>query len=134
MIPGGLSVSQRAAAQGATARVSATPEALEVIGRLRAKRGSLVFFQSGGCCAGSSPMCLAEGDLAPGPNDLRLGEIGGCAFYIDADQYERWGRPGFVVDVVPGVEESFSLEIPEGVHFVSRTADGVPARELPTRA
>ena len=122
MIPGGLTASQTAAAQEATARVSATPEALELVERLRAKHGSLVFFQSGGCCAGSSPMCLVEGDLSPGPNDLRLGELGGCAFYIDADQYERWGCPEFVVDVASGVEESFSLETSEGVHFVSRTA------------
>jgi uncharacterized protein len=115
--PGGssLPLARRAA------HVTATAEALELIERLRAKHRSLVFFQLGGRCAGSSPMCLAEGDLPPGPNDVRLGEIGGCAFYVDADQYEHWGRPEFVVDVVPGIEESFSLETPEGVHFISRT-------------
>ena len=104
--------------------VTATPEALELIERLRARHGRLVFFQSGGCCAGSSPMCLPEGDLLPGTRDLHLGEIGGCAVYIDAEQYARWCRPELVIDVSPGVEESFSLETPEGVHFVSRTVGG----------
>ena len=104
------------------ARVTATPRALALIERLRAAHGSIVFFQSGGCCAGSSPMCLPEGDLPPGTNDLCLGDIGACAFYIDAEQYRRWGEPEFVIDVSPGCEESFSLETREGVHFVTRTA------------
>jgi uncharacterized protein len=130
MTRGGQTASQTAVAQEATARVAqeatarvtATPQALALIARLRAKHRSIVFFQSGGCSAGSSPICLPEGDLGPGPNDLRLGEIGGCAFYIDADQYERWGRPEFLIDVAPGLEESFSIETPEGLHFISRTA------------
>ncbi len=97
----------------------ATTEALEVIERLRAAHGPLVFFQSGGCCDGSAPMCLRAGELPPAPGDRRLGEIGGAAFYIDADQDERWRRPGFVIDVAPGAADSFSLEGLEGVHFVS---------------
>ena len=44
-------------------RVTATPEALELIERLRAEHGPLMFFQSGGCCDGSSPMCLPDGEL-----------------------------------------------------------------------
>jgi uncharacterized protein len=101
-------------------RVMATTEALDVIERLRAAHGPLVFFQSGGCCDGSAPICLRAGELPPAPGDIRLGEIGGAAFYIDADQYERWRRPEFVIDVAPGAAESFSLEGPEGVHFVAR--------------
>ena len=69
------------------------PEALDMIERLGAAHGALVFFQSGGCCDGSSPMCLRQGELPPAPQDVRLGEIGGAPFYIDAEQYERWGRP-----------------------------------------
>jgi uncharacterized protein len=100
--------------------VSATPEALEFVERLRAVHGPLVFFQSGGCCDGSAPMCLRAGELYPGPGDVRLGDIGGAPFYIDADQFERWNRPTFVIDVAPGAAESFSLEGLEGVHFVAR--------------
>ena len=44
--------------------VTATPAALEAIARLRAAHGPLAFFQSGGCCDGSSPICL-QGRRAP---------------------------------------------------------------------
>jgi uncharacterized protein (DUF779 family) len=101
-----------------TPNVTATPEALEVIERLRAAHGPLAFHQSGGCCDGSAPMCLLEGELPPGPGDVRLGEIGGAPFYVDGELWERWGRPEFVVDVAAGAADSFSLEGGEGVHFV----------------
>jgi uncharacterized protein (DUF779 family) len=101
--------------------VTATAEALALIERLRAVHGPLMFFQSGGCCDGSAPMCLPDGELVTGPGDLLLGVIDGASFYIDADQYERWSRPRFELDVSPGPGESFSLEGTEGVHFVVRT-------------
>ena len=75
------------------APVSATRAALEVIDRLGAAHGPLMFIQSGGCCEGSSPICLEEGELPLGPDDMRLGEIGGAPFYIDAQTYERLGKP-----------------------------------------
>jgi uncharacterized protein (DUF779 family) len=100
--------------------VGATPAALEVIHRLEVTHGPLAFFQSGGCCDGTAAMCLKEGELPAALSDLRLGEIGGAPFYIDADQYERWGRPRFLIDVASGAAEGFSLEGLEGVHFVSR--------------
>jgi uncharacterized protein len=103
-----------------TELVSATRAALEVITRLEAAHGPLAFFQSGGCCDGTSPICLKDGELPAGPHDVQLGEIGGAPFYIDADQYERWGRPEFVIDVSVGAAEGFSLEGLEGVHFVTR--------------
>lgn len=100
--------------------VGATPAALEVIQHLEAAHGPLAFFQSGGCCDGTSAICLKDGELPASPNDMRLGEIGGAPFYIDSDQYRRWGEPRFLIDVAPGAAEGFSLEGLEGVHFVSR--------------
>ena len=70
-------------------RVVATESAVAEIRRLRDEHGPLMFFQSGGCCDGSSPMCFPDGELLLGPNDLLLGEVDGCPFYIDADQDER---------------------------------------------
>lgn len=99
-------------------RVSATPEALEVIERLAAEHGPLVFLQSGGCCDGSSPLCLRRGELLMGPNDILLGEVGPAAFYVDRDQFERWGKPRFVIDVSPGAGDTFSLEGRDDLHFV----------------
>jgi uncharacterized protein len=104
-----------------TAAVTATPAALEVIQRLSAAHGPLAFFQSAGCCDGGSPLCLKDSELPPGPHDVRLGEIAGAPFYIDAQQYERWGRPTFTIGVSPGAAEGFSLEGLEGVHFVTLT-------------
>ncbi len=100
--------------------VTATEAARNLIKRLKTRYGPLIFMQSGGCCDGSSPMCLQAGDLLLGPNDLLLGEIEGCSFYIDQEQYERWRKPQFLLDVAPGDGDTFSLEGPEGMHFVAR--------------
>jgi uncharacterized protein (DUF779 family) len=101
------------------ARVTATPDALEAIERLRAVHGPLAFFQSGGCCDGSSPICLKDGELPAGPNDVLLGTVGGAPFYIDSDQDERWRRPTLVLDVAEGAAMGFSLEGLDGVHFMT---------------
>jgi uncharacterized protein (DUF779 family) len=101
--------------------VIATQAAHDLIMRLKARYGSLMFMQSGGCCDGSAPVCLCEGELLLGPNDLLLGEIAGCPFYIDREQYERWRKPQFLIDVAQGEGDTFSLEGPDGVHFIART-------------
>jgi uncharacterized protein len=118
-------------------KIVATEAALAAIGRLRAEHGPLMFFQSGGCCDGSSPMCFPEGELLVGPNDLLLDEVDSCPFYIDAEQYRRWNRPSFVLDVAAGEGSGLSLEGVHGFHFVAGPApdtrhspdarpDGVP--------
>ena len=88
------------------AQVSATDAALGAIEALTLVHGGVVFFQSGGCCDGSSPICLPEGELPLSPHDLKLGEVGGASVYIDEDLYERWNRPSFVLDVSPAPSEN----------------------------
>ncbi|MEI2741160.1 MAG: DUF779 domain-containing protein [Candidatus Competibacter sp.] len=102
-------------------RVLATDATLELIERLKAKHGPLMFHQSGGCCDGSSPMCYPEGDLLVGDSDVRLGEIGGCSFYMSAAQFEYWQHTQLIIDVVPGRGGMFSLEGPEGLRFLTRS-------------
>ena len=102
--------------------VHVTEAALEVIHHLEAAHGPLMFFQSAGCCDGNAPLCLKDGELPPGPHDIKIGDVGGAPYYMDADTYERWGRPRFLLDVSPGAAEGFSLEGVDGVHFVSQTA------------
>ena len=102
-------------------RVVATPAALELIEKLRGLYGPLFFHQSGGCCDGSAPMCFMEGEFKPGGQDVRLGEIGGCPFYMGAAQFEYWSHTQLIIDVVPGRGASFSLEAPEGVRFLTRS-------------
>lgn len=99
-------------------RVLVTSEAEEIINQLRIKHGELMFHQSGGCCDGSSPMCFPKGELMLDDNDVRLGEIAGCPFYMSKDQYEYWKHTQLTVDIVQGRGASFSLEIPMGLRFV----------------
>jgi uncharacterized protein (DUF779 family) len=108
--------------------VGATDAALAELARLRERHGPLMLFQSGGCCDGSSPSCLSEGELLVGPNDLELGQVDGVPFYIDAEQYERWNRPRFELDVAGGSGDTFSLEGADGVHFVARSGSCAPVR------
>jgi uncharacterized protein len=111
---------------GTPDRIVATDAALAELRRLKVEHGPLMLFQSGGCCDGSLPICLTDGELVVGPNDLLLGELEGCPVYIDADQYERWRRPQFVLDVVAGGPEGFSLGGSD-VHFVTRTGTSATA-------
>ena len=103
-------------------RVTATPAALEMLERLRARHGDLIVHVSGGCCDGSSPMCLRAGDLPASPHDLRLGVLAGVPVVIDGDQDARWQGPTFHLDVAPGEAGGFSLEALEHVRFTLASA------------
>jgi uncharacterized protein (DUF779 family) len=102
-------------------RVVATPAAIELIDRLRARHGPVMFHQSGGCCDGSSPMCYPVGDLFLGPSDVKLGEIAGAGFYMSDSQFAYWQHTMLIIDVVPGRGGMFSLENGEGVRFLTRS-------------
>jgi uncharacterized protein (DUF779 family) len=102
-------------------RVTATPAALALIERLRALHGDLLFHQSGGCCDGSAPMCYQAGEFRTGAQDVRLGTIGGCPFFMGAAQFAYWRHTQLIIDVVPGRGSGFSLEAPEGYRFLTRS-------------
>lgn len=103
-------------------RVIATKTALALIERLKAQHGAqLMFFQSGGCCDGSAPMCYLIGELMVSRYDLLLGSIGGCEFFISQSQYEYWQNGQLIIDVTEGHGSTFSLEGPEGVCFLTRS-------------
>ena len=93
-----------------------------MVARLEERHGPLMFHQSGGCCDGSSPMCLLRGELLVGEEqDVLLGEVGGHPFYIGAGQYESWKRTQIIIDLIKGRGGMFSLEGPEGVRFLTRS-------------
>ena len=102
-------------------RVKVTDVAKKVIGELRAKHGELMFHQSGGCCDGSSPMCYQKGEFLVGSSDVWLGAIDGCDFYMGRDQFRFWQHTELTIDITPGRGASFSLEIPLGVRFVTKS-------------
>ncbi|WP_090332523.1 DUF779 domain-containing protein [Dyadobacter koreensis] len=104
-----------------TPRVLITPEADKVVAQLKERFGELMFHQSGGCCDGSQPMCFEKGDFKTGESDVLLGEISGCEFFMSRDQFEYWQHTQLTIDVTPGRGSSFSLEIPMGVRFITRS-------------
>ena len=102
-------------------KVSATPEARQLLAEIIADHGPVLFHQSGGCCDGSSPMCYPQGDFIVGDRDVLLGEIGGAPFYISPSQFEYWKHTQLIIDVVNGRGGMFSLENGEGVRFLVRS-------------
>lgn len=111
-------------ATGPIARVTATAEAVDLIDRLVAVHGPVLFHQSGGCCDGSSPMCYPRGEFLVGESDVLLGVLpdpSGSPFYMWVPQFEYWSHTHLTLDVVPGRGSGFSLEAPEGVRFLIRS-------------
>ncbi len=102
-------------------RVLITQEAADMVARLKAMHGPLMFHQSGGCCDGSAPMCYPAGEFKVGGQDVFMGEIADCKFYIGAAQFEYWRHTQLIIDVVKGRGAGFSLEAPEGVRFLTRS-------------
>lgn len=105
-----------------TVTVIATEAAYNLIMRLKASSGSLRFVQSGGRHGWQCSGLPARGRPPSWPNDLLIGEIAGCPFSIDREQYKCWRNPQFLIDVAQGDGDTFSLEGPEGMHFAARTA------------
>ncbi|HTX27163.1 MAG TPA: DUF779 domain-containing protein [Streptosporangiaceae bacterium] len=108
-------------------RVTATPAALAALARLRERRGAVLLYQSGGCCDGSLPVCLEQGDLRIGDGDVLLGLVGGCPVYIDNRQYAVWKHTQLIIDVGEGEPEGFSLPAGDGRQFVTRSRVFSPA-------
>ncbi|GAA3224236.1 DUF779 domain-containing protein [Actinocorallia longicatena] len=103
-------------------RVALTAAAADLLVKLEAIHGPLMFHQSGGCCDGSSPMCYPREEFRTGPSDVLLGTIGdGVPFWMSSAQYAYWKHTHLTVDVVPGRGSGFSVEAPEGVRFLIRS-------------
>ena len=107
-----------------TQRVVVTPKAEEVVLFLKKEHGDLVFNQSGGCCDGTAPMCYEKGDFYVPSRNVKLGEICGCEFFIDKDQFEYFRHSQIIIDVKEekaAFGNSFSLEIDHGYQFITRS-------------
>nr|WP_315402355.1 DUF779 domain-containing protein [uncultured Duganella sp.] len=105
----------------AIARVTATPAALELIAALRGRHGPLMFFQSGGCCDGSTPMCYPAGEFNISDTDVLLGELDGAPFYMGCEQFAYWEHTQLIIDVVAGNGGMFSLDNGTGKRFLTRS-------------
>ena len=104
------------------ARVVSTEKAKQIIDNLRSRYDTeLMFHQSGGCCDGSAPMCFEKGEFKIGSQDILLGNVHGCDFFMTADQFDYWKHTQLTLDVTPGRGSSFSIEIPLGIRFIIRS-------------
>lgn len=106
---------------GVPARVVATAAALDLIRQLRQRHGPLMFFQSGGCCDGSAPMCYPLGEFSISDTDVRLGELNDAPFYMGAEQFAYWEHTQLIIDVVAGNGGMFSLDNGTGQRFLTRS-------------
>ncbi|QHC65795.1 DUF779 domain-containing protein [Rathayibacter oskolensis] len=107
-------------------RVDVTPEAADMLRRMAALHGPLMFHQSGGCCDGSSPMCFPVGMFRTGASDvlletLHVDGLEPIEFFMSRSQFEYWKHTHLTVDVVDGRGSGFSVEAPEGKRFLIRS-------------
>ena len=105
-------------------RLLVTPAAAEVIEQLKKENGELVFNQSGGCCDGTAPMCYAKSVFHVPSRNVKMGEICGCEFFIDKDQFEYFRHSEITIDVKEekaAFGNSFSLEIDLGYQFITKS-------------
>ena len=94
-------------------RLDATEKAISLIKELKATHGELMFYQAGGCCEGTQPQCFEKGGYYLRMNDVCIGEIEGCEFWVDRDLFEYWKFSHFNLDVLDGFGVGgFSLETP----------------------
>lgn len=92
-------------------RLSATNKALDLISQLKKTHGELMFYQAGGCCEGTQPQCFEKGGFYLRTNDVLIGLIDGCEFWVDRDLFEYWKYSHFTLDVLDGFGAGgFSLE------------------------
>jgi uncharacterized protein (DUF779 family) len=107
-------------------RVGVTDAAADMLRKLGATNGPLMFHQSGGCCDGSSPMCYPLGEFRTGGSDVHLGDLvvegmNDIPVWMSKSQFEYWKHTHLTIDIVPGRGSGFSLEAPEGVRFLIRS-------------
>ena len=102
----------------ATKRILITDQAIQIVNQLKAEYGELFFHQSGGCCEGSYPHCFEKGGFLIGSNDVCIGEIEDCKFYMAGDQFEYWKHTQLTLDVINGRAASYSLESVLDVGFI----------------
>ncbi len=110
----------------APSRVSLTEEAAQLLRRLAAEHGPLMFHQSGGCCDGSAPMCYPAGEFIVGDADVHLGDLRvpgtePVPVWMARDQFAYWSHTHLTIDVVTGRGSGFSLEAPTGRRFLIRS-------------
>ena len=102
------------------ATVTITPEAAEVVARIRNDRsGILTFTIDGGCCEGTAPHLFENAVLTPASQ--KIGEVAGVPVYLQPAMTEIYCAAAVTIDVVvEPLSDSMSLETEHGLRFVLR--------------
>ena len=101
-------------------RISGTESAIALIHELTAKHGPILFFQSGGCCEGSGPMCMPANEFRKTPSDVKVGEVEGAAFYMGHSHFQFSENTHTILDAIDASSGSFSLDCGTGKSFITR--------------
>jgi uncharacterized protein (DUF779 family) len=96
-----------------------TEAASDAIERVRSDRGDdLSLLIGNGCCDSTAPFLFSR--YAPGPGEIRVGEVAGVPVFLDASLRELFAEREVVIDVRTGgaaEEDSFSCETELGVRL-----------------
>lgn len=98
--------------------IQSTAKAQALIQKLKKHCPALLFYQSGGCCEGSIPICYQQDDFKIGLNDVLLGYVDGVPFYVHQSMKKNYENTIMILDVKLGNGNEFSLEYGNGEHFV----------------
>lgn len=100
-------------------RVSATASAVALIKKLQTQYGDIIFYQSGGCCEGSGPLCMPANEFKTSPSDVKLGVLEGAIYYMGHSHYQFCVNTHTILDAVPGSSGSFSIDCGSGFAFIT---------------
>jgi uncharacterized protein (DUF779 family) len=98
--------------------IEATAAASEALRRLQAEHGQLILHIPGGAEDAGSPVCLSEGELLLGPQDMLLGVVDGVPVY-QMPSRPAGLAPGrrYELDLTRGRPAGFSLRPGDGLAF-----------------
>lgn len=102
-------------------KVTATTAAQDLITQLQKQHGKLIFVHSEGCCDGTSPICMTEGDFYLGSRDEKIGEVMNVPYFMHTSNSSYWQHLQIVIDVQNGMGNSFSLESSNDMSFIIRS-------------
>ncbi|GEN53709.1 acetaldehyde dehydrogenase [Halobacillus faecis] len=94
-----------------------------MIEQLQEEYGTILFIHSEGCCDGTSPVCMTEGDFYLGSQDEKIGEVSGSSYYMHKANFSYWQHLQIMIDVSDGMGNSFSLESTKNKSFVIRATE-----------
>ncbi|MGX2529948.1 DUF779 domain-containing protein [Acinetobacter baumannii] len=102
-------------------RVVASEESKKAVELLKEQYGDLIFFQSSGCCEGSTPMCYPKNEYAISPNDIQIGFVRSVPYFMSKSQYEYMKHTQLILELEVGNNNTFSLNAPDGRSFVTKS-------------